>query len=173
MDFEAIKTAFYNWAFFVNPIETIFINENGSIPDNPFCTLYVQPVAFIGHDEYVNDNMGLVTYTGQREITLQAQYFGANAIQRGIDLLESLEMQTARDLLAVDGIVFVDRLTGVTDLSELVDTSFEFRSSVDILFRTASIRSEAGDIIESTELTSTIINPDGSTIERVEIIDVT
>lgn len=174
MDFEAIKTAVHGWAVSVVPIETIFLNQDGNVPPSPFCTLFVQPVAFFGHDESSNDDDGLVTYTGQREISVSVQYFGNNAMQNAIDLGESLEMLAARDLLAESDLVFVDRVGGVNDLSELLDTGFEERATIDILLRIASIRTQSGGtVIESTELTSEYKNADGSTINRTEIIDTT
>lgn len=173
MDFEAIKTAIHGWAVSVIPVETIFLNENGNVPPLPFCTLYAQPVAFFGQDDFVNDDAGQVTYTGQREISVSVQYFGANAMQNAIDLAESLEMQAARDLLAESDLVFVNRAGGANDLSELLDTGYEERAGIDILLRTASIRVQAGIIVESMELDGEYVNADGSTIDRVEIIDTT
>lgn len=173
MDFEAIRTTIQAWAVSVVAVETIFLNQNGSVPDLPFCTLYIQPVAFIGHDESSNDDAGLVTYTGQRELTVSVQYFGANAMQNAIDLGESIEMLAARDLLALSNLVFVDRAGGANDLSEIVDTGYEERAGIDILIRVSSVRTEAGIIIESVELDGEYFNADGSIIERTDIIDTT
>jgi len=173
MDFEAIRTAIQAWAVSVVPVETIFLNQDGNVPPLPFCTLLIQPVAFIGQDESSNDDAGLVTYTGQREISVSAQYFGANAMQNAIDLGESIEMLEARDLIAESDLVFVDRAGGVNDLSELFDTGFEERAGIDILLRVASIRTQAGIIIEKVEIDGEYIKADGSTIERIEIIDTT
>jgi len=173
MDFELLKTGIYNWVISVIPISTIFLNQDGSIPSLPFCTLYVQPITFFGHDEFKNDDNGLVTYTGQREFTLTVEYFGLGAMQNAHDLVESLEMQNARDLLAESDLVFVDRASGVQDLSELVDTGFEERASIDLILRTASIRTQAGTIIDSSQTTGDLIKADDSMITRVIDIDTT
>lgn len=172
MNFSAIKTALHAWAFSTVPVQTIFANQNGNVPPLPFCTLFVQPVAFIGQDESSVDIGGVSTYTGQREISVSVQYFGANAMQNAIDLAESLEADAARALLAVDGLVFVDRNSGVNDLSEVLDTGFEERAGIDLMFRIASVRTENTGLIESTEVTQTIKKPDDSSIVRTEIIGV-
>ncbi len=172
MNFDAIKTAIQKWAVLIVNVETIFQNQNGVIPDLPFCTLYIQPVTLFGHDEATTDQTGQVTYKGHREISCSVQYFGADAMQNAIDLIESLETVSSRDILAADDIVFVDRAGGINDLTEILDTGFEERAGIDILFRVPSIRIESGDVIESTEISSEYENADGSTIIRTQIIDI-
>jgi len=176
VNFSAIKTAIQQWAVSVVPVETIFANQDGNIPDDPFCTLYVQPVSFLGQDENKINANDDFEYKGHREISIAAQYFGANAMQNAIDLGESIETFSARDLVALSGLVFVRRAADATDLSAVVDTGFEERASIDVLIRTASIRTETpqnGDIIESVGVGSTYDMPDGSQKVVNEIIDST
>lgn len=171
MNFAAIKTALHTWAVSVVAVETIFANQNGNKPENPYCTLLVQPVQFLGHDEYSIDTLGEITYIGQREISVSVQYFGTGAMQNAIDLSESLETFTAREGLQADGLVFVDRASAVNDLSEVEDTGFEERAGVDLLFRTCSERSQSGGLIENTVIIGEYDKQDGSpVIQRIETI---
>ncbi len=171
MNFSALKTTLHGWAVSINAIETIFANQNGNVPDDPFCTLLVQPVGFIGQDDYSVDASGDVTYLGQREISVSVQYFGTDAMQKAIDLTESLEENAARELLALGGIIFVDRVSGINDLSEVLDTGFEERAGIDLMFRTCSERVKSGDLIDSTEITGDYEDADGSQIQRILNID--
>lgn len=171
MNFNALKTAIHKWAFATVAVETIFANQNGNVPPDPFCTLFIQPVGFIGHDDYSVDGIGDVTYIGQREISVSVQYFGANAMQNAIDLAESLEETAAREGLYSDGLIFVDRVSGVNDLSEVLDTGFEERAGIDLMFRTCSERTQSGGLIDSAEITGDYEKQDGSQIQRILNID--
>lgn len=167
MIFSDIKAAIRLWVISVVPLETIFSNQNGNIPPNPFCTLLVMPISFLGHDEYSIDVNGDLLIKGHREIGLSVQYFGVNAIQNTLNLAESLEGNRSRELLLTDQIVFVNRTSGINDLSELLDTDIDERAGVDLLFRVPSFRIEAADVIDSVETEGELIKADGSTINSI------
>lgn len=162
MNLTTIKSAIQSWAETATGITTIFANQDGPKRDNPYATILVSPVNFVGQDEIqTTDSNGDADFKGNREFTVSLQVFGTDAMQYITNVLESLERPPGREALATSGLVFVDRLS-VNDLSTTLDTRYEERAGCDLRFRTASIHSDNVGYIGNVNLSEQYNNPDGT-----------
>lgn len=165
IDLSAVKTALYTWANTASGITVVFADQSAPRPAKPYISLKVTGLNSIGHDyEGLPDATGDASFRGNREFQVYAQTIGSNAIQYAEALHSSLEMRASRDQLATAGIVFVENL-GINDITELLETEWEERAQIDFRFRIASVDTENVGLIEHVEVTQTINDVDGSTIE--------
>lgn len=136
LNFETIKTNLYSWATANSGgASVIFLNENAPRPSQPYVTLFLSSLNQIGEDYTPESDVnGLVDMVGDREFTLQIQTYGGDCITRLENLRSSLQMQTVLDTLRANGIVFVNHFA-ISDVTELLDSRFEKRAAMDVLFR--------------------------------------
>lgn len=154
LDFEVVKTNLYDWAVSVLPVGVppIFYNENSPRPSLPYVTLYLQSLIAIGEDYTTSpDAFGDSGLLGDREFTLQIQCYGGDPITILENMRTSLQKQTVLDTLRTDGIVFVNHFP-ITDITALLDTEFEARASMDVLFRIAQTDTDISGNIETVEI---------------------
>lgn len=153
LDFETIKTNLYAWAVTNSPgCSVIFLNENAPRPAQPYVTLLLSPLNQIGEDFSPGaDTTGLVDMVGDREFTLQIQTYGGDCITRLENLRSSLQKQTVLDSLRANGIVFVNHF-GIIDTTELLDSRFEKRAAMDVLFRIGQDYQDNVGLIETVEV---------------------
>lgn len=153
LNFETVKTNLYTWASGQsggNPV--IFANENSPRPALPYMTLFLNSLVQIG-DDYVPrpDGVGDLDLVGDREFTLQVQCFGGDPITLLENMRTSLQKETVLATLRANGIVFVQH-NPITDITALLDTEFEPRASMDILFRIAQTDTDNHGLIETVEV---------------------
>lgn len=162
IDFNTVRTNIYNWAIENIPsgMPAIYLYNNAPRPTVDYITLYIATVSQIGWDweNDPNDVTAIAEMVGDREFTLQVQAYGGDPITVLQNLRTSLQKQTVLDSLRANGIVFANWFN-VNDVTELVDSRFEQRASVDILFRIADIYSDETGIIESIELEEVFKDP--------------
>lgn len=167
IDFSTVKTSLYTWATANVPsgMPVILLYNNAPRPVIDYVTIYVSTVSQIGWD-YVRPPLttaGISEQVGDREFTCQIQAYGGNPLNVLNNLRTSLQKQSVLDTLRANGIVFADWYP-VNDITELVDTRFEQRASLDILFRIADIYDETSGVISTVSLEEVFKEPDGTTI---------
>lgn len=173
LDFNAIKTNLYNWASANVPVgmPVIFLYPNAPRPQTPqggmldYVTLLISSTSQIGWD-YVPrpvDNSGTVNQTGDREFTLSVNAYGGNVLTVLENLRTSLQKQTVLDSLTANGLVFCNWFD-INDITDLVDSRFEQRATMDIRFRIAQTYTDTLGTIATTVLREIIKNVDGTTV---------
>jgi len=142
LNYETVKTTLYNWAVSVVPLgmPVIFWEPNGPRPEIPYITIFLSSIIALNQDwSATNANvLGEINMKGDRSFTLQIQGYGNDPITVLENIRTSLQKQTVLDTLRAGGIVFYQSLT-ITDITELVDSQYEKRASLDILMAIGQI----------------------------------
>lgn len=147
-------------------IPVVWFNQNAPRPSYPYITLNINSLIAVG-DDYVASptSTGLVAMYGNREFTVDINYFGGliTGVLKGIDVMQQLQTDikatSHQDTLAQYGIAFIDKVS-VLNITELLDTKYYERLILELRFRVSSqgISSVAGinaGLIESTEIEAT------------------
>lgn len=167
INFYNLKVALYNWAVANTPTGTpvIYYYANAPRPTVDYVTLFLQNFMQIGWDytPAPSDNAGDVIMVGDREFTLQIQAYGTNSFGLLEGLRTSLQKQTVLDSLAVSGIVLVNWFP-IQDITQLVDSRFEERGTLDILFRIAQQETDVLGTIAQLELQEIVYDVDATVI---------
>lgn len=136
INYETLKTNLYNWVVSVVPMgmPVIFWQQNGPSPEISYVTLFLSSITALNQDwSSPNANIsGDIDMKGDRAFTLNVQAYGNDPLTVLENIRTSLQKQTVLDTLRVNGIVFYQSLT-ITDLTDLVDSQYEKRASLDIL----------------------------------------
>lgn len=172
LNYNTVKTSLYTWAdSIVNPIPVILYQPNAPRPSLPYVTLYLNSIVSIG-DDYLPrpDSAGDITLVGDRDFTVQVQAYGDNALTILENLRTSLQKPSVLDTLRANGIVFVNSLA-INDITALLDTEWEPRGSMDVLFRIAQTDSDNLGVIETVELEEIFSN--GQSVVYDETITIT
>jgi len=140
----------------------IWTNQNAPIPELPFVTLQINSVIAIGDDITlpVDADTGLAKVVGTREFTLSMQTFGETAFELAENLSTSLDLWVVQNSLREAGIYIVNR-EPIGNVAALLDTQWEARCNLDVLFRIASpygagALQDAVGVIETIEATGTV-----------------
>lgn len=162
-----VRTNLYNWVIANVPsgMPAIWLYANAPRPTVDYISLYISTVTQIGWD-YVQgplDNTGISEQVGDREFTLQIQGYGGDPLTVLQNLRTSLQKQTVLDSLRVNGIVFANWFQ-INDVTELIDSRFEQRGSLEILFRIADIYSDDLGVIDTVELQEVYEDPEGNIV---------
>jgi hypothetical protein len=167
LDFNVVRTNLYNWAIANIPsgMPVIYLYPNAPRPQVDYVSLYISTITQIGWDwtEDPTDNTGISNMVGDREFTLQAQAYGGDPMTVLQNLRTSLQKQSVLDSLRVNGIVFVNWFA-INDVTELVDSRFEQRASMDILFRIADVYTDNLGVIDNVVLQEIYHNPSGNIV---------
>lgn len=153
IDYEVIKTSLYNViSSIVTPTTVIFYYPNAPRPANPYITLNIDSLVRVG-DDYIPkpDTDGDSTIVGDREFTLQVQSYGENCLTILEKIRSSLQKPSILDTLRDENIVFVNSLD-ITNITALLDTEWEQRGAMDLLFRIANTDEDNLGVIETVEL---------------------
>lgn len=155
IDFNIVRENLYNWAILVVPSGTpvIFYEPNAPRPIVPYVTLYLNSVTAINQDwsSTEADSIGVINMKGDRQFTLQIQAYGNDPLTLLENIRTSLQKQTVLDNLRASGIAFYESLT-INDISELVDSKYERRAQLDILFGLAQIYNDAPGYFSTIEV---------------------
>lgn len=164
LNIEDVKTDIYDWVVANVPVgmPVIFYFPNSPRPEIPYVSLYLLNFSQIG-DDWVSppDNIGETDIIGDREFTMTINAYGGDPFTVLENLRSSLQNQAILDTLRANGIVFVQQLQ-INDISALLDTEFEARATMDILFRIAQDNSGDDGLIETVEIEETF--SDGNTV---------
>lgn len=165
--FADLKTALYNWATSNVPsgMPVIYYYPNAPRPTVDYVTLLISSVTQIGWD-YVpqpTDSAGDVEQVGDREFILSVQGYGGDPITVLENLRTSLQKQTVLDTLRASGIVYFDWFP-INDITDLVDSRFEQRATMDLHFRIAQEYFDVLGTIAQVEADEVILNLDGSIV---------
>lgn len=138
----------------------IYSEENVPSPELPYMTLKIisgetSGTSFISPPD---DTTGLATYTDDDSAVVSVQYFGNDSYNILNHFIKKMKTNTVRSFSHNLGIVFVDLVSSVNNLTELDNTQFEDRAGCDIKFRYASQIDDDHGVIESVEITNTKFN---------------
>jgi len=172
LNIESVKTDIYDWAVANVPgsVPVVFYFPNAPRPDIPYVSLYLLNFMQVG-DDWVSppDNVGGTDIIGDREFTMTINAYGGDPFTILENLRSSLQNQSVLDTLRDNGIVFVQQFQ-INDVSTLLDTEFEIRASMDIMFRIAQDNSGDDGLIETVELTETF--SDGNTVVYTDTVTI-
>lgn len=163
LDFSVVKQNLYFWAQSVVPIgmPVIFYEPNAPRPTQPYITLYLTSLVAVNQDysSPSSDGVGEIYMKGDRQFTLQIQCYGSDPITILENMRISLQKQTILDTLRANGIVFYQSSV-ITDISELVDSEYERRAQMDVLFGIGQTYSDIPGYFDSIEIDEEIYNVD-------------
>ena len=155
IDFSSVRTSLYNWviANVPNGMPAIYLYNNSPRPTVDYLSLYISQVTQIGWDYTQDplDDSGIAEMVGDREFTFQIQGYGGDPLTVLNNLRSSLQKQTVLDSLRASGIVFANWFS-INDITDLVDSRFEQRGTLDILFRMADVYDDNLGVIDSIVL---------------------
>jgi hypothetical protein len=114
----------------------MWADQSGYQPDPPYITLKIitGPVEVDIKDrlEY-NETDQRFEAKGTRVITLSINYFGQQSFENMEKLQNSLNLPEVREYFRTNEIIPFDD-TGVSNITELLDTVFEERANLDVMF---------------------------------------
>lgn len=164
LDFAVVKLNLYQWAITVVPsgMPVIFYEPNAPRPSVPYVTLYLNSIVAVNQDWTADDadSAGVVDMKGDRQFTLQVQAYGGDPLTVLENIRTSLQKQTVLDTLRANGIAFYQSLN-IADITELVDSQFERRGQLDILFGIAQIYTDAPGYFNEIEVQEIVENQIG------------
>lgn len=167
LNFSTVKNSLYNWAVANVPsgMSAVWYFPNAPRPTVDYITLQISSLVQIGWDYIPQpvDDAGNVEGVGDREFTLHVQAYGGDPFTVLENLRTSLQKPTVLDSLRANGIVAVNWFP-IQDITDLVDSRFEQRASMDILFRIAQEWIDTLGTIAQVEIEETILNVDGSVV---------
>jgi len=163
IDWNVVKSAIYNWALNysgLNPStdqqKVIFSNQIGVQPVRPYITLNISNVTKVTHDDLRYKGPDLeFEVSGLRSFTLGVQAFSAEDLFESMTLISSLQnslnFPAVNEFLKTNSLSYVS-VSNITNVTELMDTSFDSRHSIDVVFYIGSNIDQTVDIIEHTEI---------------------
>lgn len=153
----AIQNSIYD---IVTPIlgTVIWANPNANRPVNTYYDMKITPISKIGGSDYQGypDVTGIASFLGNREFTLQFRSFGTGGIDGLANLYDQMEKPSVLSLLNAQGLAFIRFLTGVLDITEIVNSTPEERGVLDMQIRTSSEFSDNVGVIDELYCVTTI-----------------
>ena len=168
INYNTVKTNLYTWAVSVVPIgmPVIFWEPNAPRPLIPYITLFLNSILAVNQDWTANeaDVLGEVEMKGDRQFTLSIQaYGGTDPLTVLENIRSSLQKVSVLDTLRTNGIVFYESLN-ISDISDLIDSQYEKRASMDILFAIGQVYSDTTGYFDNIEIQEQIYNIDGNLV---------
>lgn len=167
LNFATVKLNLYQWAVTVVPMgmPVIFFEPNAPRPTVPYVSLYLNSIVSVNQDwtEAEADSTGTVDMKGDRQFTLQVQGYGGDPLTVLENIRTSLQKQTVLDNLRANGIAFYQSLN-IADITDLVDSLFERRAQLDILFGIAQIYTDTPGYFDEIEVQEVIENQLGDIV---------
>lgn len=132
-----IENGFYDWATSVSGIAAIWRYSNAPRKAKPYLDLNISTLFGVGEDFLTPpDDLGMASLFGNRELVLEINCYGNNALATTQKLYDSLMSPPVLDTLATSGIVFVKRLLQTNNTTLLSDaTTYEERAILELKFR--------------------------------------
>ena len=134
---STIENAFYAWAYATGVTTTLWRYQNGPAPSLPYMTLNLNNVTKVNWDyQTQTDEFGNAALMGNREVTLEINYYGVGAMEAFEKLTTSLQSFPVIETFAASGLHYVDKLSQF-NLTELVDSTngYEERYFMELKFR--------------------------------------
>lgn len=167
LSFAQVRTSIYEWAVANIPsgMPAIYLYNNSPRPTVDYITLYISTVTEIGWDWVQGplDDTGISQQVGDREFTVQIQGYGGDPLTVLNSLRTSLQKQSVLDSLRVNGIVFANWFP-INDVTQLIDSRYEQRASMDVLFRIADVYTDNLGVIDTVVEQEIYKNPSGTTV---------
>lgn len=148
----------------------IWMNQNSNTPAGEFLMLKISSMRMVGFTDYyskpqiksIEDDTYMVDTQGDRELILSIQCISENSMEILLDLVNKLNLNNNLSLLSSKKIAFVDLEGDISDISTMINNSFESRATVDLIFRISKNYSTATDneieIVESIGIQGTLDN---------------
>jgi hypothetical protein len=167
INFTTVKLNLYQWMITVVPsgMPVIFWEPNAPNPSAPYVTMYLNSIVSVNQDWTAADAdaSGVVDMKGDRQFTLQVNAYGGDPLTVLENIRTSLQKQTVLDTLRANGIAFYQAVN-IADITELVDSQWERRGSLDILFGIGQIYTDAPGYFDELELQQIYEDATGSIV---------
>jgi hypothetical protein len=140
--------------------DVIFAEQAAPRPAVPFATVKLGAPIKLGYDDAgALTDPGAPAYAsramrGDRRLPVSVQIFGAGAMDYARAASNALSKETIRDDLRSTGIAPVDNGT-ITDLTELLETDFEDRAGLEVVFVFADEYTDTVPLVEHVTATGT------------------
>lgn len=167
LNFDIVKLNLYQWASSVVPIgmPVIFYEPNAPRPAVAYVSLYLTSIVAVNQDWSAPDAdiLGAIDMKGDRQFTLQVQAYGGDPLTVLENVRTSLQRETVLDTLRANGIAFYESLS-IGDISDLVDSKFEKRAQLDILFGVGQTYTDTPGYFDEIEIQEIIENQIGDVV---------
>ena len=167
LNFATVKTNLYNWAVTQVPVgmPVIWWQPNAPRPTVPYITLFLQSITAVNQDWTAPDAnaSGVVDMKGDRNFTLQVQAYGSDPLTLLENIRTSLQKQTVLDTLRANGVAFYQSLT-INDITDLIDSQFERRAQLDILFGIGQVYTDNPGYFDEIEIQEIYEDQTGSIV---------
>jgi len=111
----------------------IFFFPNGPQPELPFTTIRTLSIGRQANDwtEFDKTDNKNKTY-GFRDVTFSVNTYGPNALNEASTLQGNLHKQSISEALQSTVSMCISEISGINDLTQLVDAEFQERASLDV-----------------------------------------
>lgn len=141
MAFADIRQAIYNWVKVESDLTVIWKDQSEARPPRPYIALkLISGPRKVGHDDLRQGIVGVEVH-GQRHWTCSIDVIGAGAMDMISQLQTSLEDPEVLAGLRARGLAVIKSEDAV-DLTTPLDTGFETRAKMDVLFSANVTRSQ-------------------------------
>lgn len=167
VDINAIKDAVYDWVNSLNlvsPNNIVYEQLNADRPTTPYVSFKIisGPAKIGGRDNVAHITDTSFNIHGPRRATISIKTYGSESLQIATNINDSTELDSVRSILFGYNIA-IWGTGGVSDISALLETGFEERAQMDMIFGLTSEQSDDKGAIETTVYSGTIKKEDGST----------
>lgn len=169
------RNALIKWAKLYSrqkKLQFIWSEQDSPRPKRPYGTLrfLTGPVKSGADEERVCDD-GSVLTSGPRQFTLSVNIYGEESLNLMATLQDSLDLPSCREYFRGHGLSVFEEL-GVQNLTSLIESEYEDRSQMDIIFNYASNVEDIVDpgIIETVELEGTHTGGKDPHVEECDVI---
>lgn len=135
--------------------KVIWQDENAPRPALPYVAMKVMSQRFVKQDYYADpDANGVQKVQGDRELTLNIQYFGPDSVQNLEAVVDKLRLNSVLDrFMAAKYVAF--NTAQVTDIAALLDKAqIEPRASMDVFIRTKKYQDDQVGFIDTANVSS-------------------
>lgn len=139
--------------------KVIWQDEDAPRPALPYVAMKVISQRFVKQDYYSDpDENGVQKVQGDRELTLNIQYLGADSVQNLEAIVDKLRLNSVLDrFMNAKYVAF--NTAQVTDVAALLDKAqIEPRASLDVFIRTKKYQDDQVGIIETANISPTYTN---------------
>lgn len=167
INFSTVKTALVSWCSLVvgSSIPVIIYEPNAPRPNSQYVTINISSITSYGQDwaNSLSTALGEVQMKGDRLFTVGLQCYGGDTLTLMENIRTSLQKQTVLDGLRTNGIAFYQAFT-INDITELVDSRFEKRAQLDVLFGIGQVYLDTPGFFDTVEVQEFIKNVDSEII---------
>lgn len=130
-----IQKCFYDIVNEATGVSVVWFNPNAPRARKPYLSLYILNFSSLGGDyEMPPDDNGMAALIGNRELTLQIQYYGSGGPETLEKLRTNMRSFPVQMRMQQTGISFVGQAM-MENTMTLLDSSYEERYTMDLRFR--------------------------------------